>query len=118
MKNQPTGSGGFGGAITSMIAIVDICPTCHRSMSLHPRRYPFGPAEECPERIVGAFPFIPGGAHGPKPRRGFGRNLLTTSTTSVSDESVGGSDAAPPRPRRATLVAMTMDLAPAPEEFL
>jgi hypothetical protein len=118
MKSQTAGSGGYEGAIPAMVAIVDICPTCHRSMSLHPRKYPFGPSESCPERIEGAFPFIPGGARGPRSRRSLARSLIPTPRGGSEMEELLPTDPGAPRQRRANLVSMTMDLAPASEEFL
>jgi hypothetical protein len=55
-------SGGFQGAISSMLSLADICPSCGKLIAEHRRKFPFAASGRCPDTVLGAFPFIAEGA--------------------------------------------------------
>ncbi|MCI4364055.1 MAG: hypothetical protein L3K13_07140 [Thermoplasmata archaeon] len=54
-----TGSGAARGAISSMIAQMEVCPSCGKFLSDHRRTFRFGNTGPCPDIVLGAFPMLP-----------------------------------------------------------
>jgi hypothetical protein len=118
-------SGGFQGAISSMLAVVDVCPACGKLLAEHRRPMPLmGPAR-CPEVVLGSIPFI-------SEVRPSGSMLYDDATDSYpssypsgyptnTDPTATGVIASPTPlgrlPRRSDLLAMTWRLANGAEDF-
>lgn len=118
-------SGGFQGAISSMLSVADTCPNCGKLLGEHKRQSLFGAASGCPDSVRGAFPFISVGA---EPTLGFDEPTFADAPTSstggfapTSDGTATGVFAAPNpsgRPsRRSDLLAMTWNLTNGSEDF-
>jgi hypothetical protein len=116
------GSGGYQGAISSMLAVADVCPGCGKLIAEH-RRFSYANSGSCPDMVLGAFPFIDDGATGR-----FDADDPSSSSPATSpngfptspDETATGVFAGPRpvgRPRRSDLLAMTWNLAHGSEDF-
>ena len=116
------GSGGYQGAISSMLAVADVCPGCGKLLAEH-RRHTFTYTGRCPDVVVGAFPFIDDGTMEPFVQDDPSSPSPATSPNgfpSSPDETPTGvyADARPVgRARRSDLLAMTWNLAHSSEDF-
>ena len=96
------GSGGFQGAISSMLSVADICPSCGKLLGEHQRKILLATTARCPDSLqMGAFPYIEGG---------LSAGLFGDDTSSPSPLPPAPRYAAPPRETAAGVFA-----APAPE---
>ncbi|HEV2316629.1 MAG TPA: hypothetical protein VGV64_02770 [Thermoplasmata archaeon] len=117
-------SGGYQGAISSMLAVADVCASCGVLLAEHTRPAGIGSTPRCPESDVGAFPFIQGGTRG---ETSHDEPFSPTSAPSApphapsSDETAtgvfAGTSPVPRAGRRSDLLAMTWSLAHGAEEF-
>ncbi|MHB8352011.1 MAG: hypothetical protein ACYDFT_04880 [Thermoplasmata archaeon] len=119
------GSGGYQGAISSMISIVDVCPSCGRYQPDHRRRYPFAAPGQCPEAIRGAFPYVMSDSSA----EGYDEPSSPPKLSTPTDGYPPAADEAPPgvlargtRPssrstRHADLLLLALSLASGPEDF-
>jgi hypothetical protein len=117
-------SGAYQGAISSMAAVADVCPSCGGLLSRH-RRSAFGAPDGCPNVAMGLFPFIEESSE-----RTYDDDEPHTAPTSTSpnafpptaDEAPTGLFAtvhpASRGARRSDLLAMTWSLTHGSEEFL
>lgn len=118
------GSGGYQGAISSMISLVDICPSCGRYQTDHRRRYPLALSGQCPEAVQGAFPYVGEGSNdlydepssSPNPTPSTGGYPPTYEETPPGLLARGGrSSTRSSRP--ADLLLLALSLASGPEDF-
>ena len=118
------GSGGYQGAISSMISIVDVCPSCGKFLAEHRRQHALVAPAHCPDMIQGAFPFVNGLQDGPSDDPSSSPNPATAPVgyPPATDEAVPGlyaRGARPPsrNPRSGDLLLMALSLASGPEDF-
>ena len=116
------GSGGYQGAISSMLAVADVCPSCGKLLAEH-RRITYALGGGCPDVVVGAFPFIDDGAsvrYDPDDPSSTSPATAPNGFPATPDETATGVFADPRpvgRARRSDLLAMTWNLAHSSEDF-
>ena len=94
-------SGGFQGAISSMLSVADICPSCGKLLGEHRRKILLATTARCPDSLVGAFPYIDDG---------LGLQLFSDDRSRSAPAAPPSRYAAPPRETAAGVFAT-----PAPE---
>jgi hypothetical protein len=117
-------SGGFQGAISSMLSVADICPSCGKLLGEHHRKILLATTARCPDSVFGAFPYIEGGPI-PSPFSDDGPSSSSTSPTgrftTPPRETAAGVFATPAPEgrlfRRQELLTMVWSLGGSAEEF-
>ncbi|MCI4342323.1 MAG: hypothetical protein L3K11_08150 [Thermoplasmata archaeon] len=119
---RAAGSGATRGAISSMIAQMEVCPACGKFLTEHRRSYRFGNPGACPDLVLGAFPMLPEEFAGlPVSEEPLVYGATSASNPPPAENSIG-TFAAPFKGTRATgrrtdLLSATINLPLGSEDF-